>query len=149
MPLLISSIISLAQALPPIITTANAVATHKSMRWQRRYLPIFAEQLRSMPWRGRESRRLRINISTALVRLHDFARAAGSLHKRRSMAMAVGQTRSQISDANSGKYRGTSTTLSTGRGKRTIGVEMAECLKSRKLSILLALPTGVEPVFSD
>jgi len=36
-----------------------------------------------------------------------------------------------------------------GRGKRTIGVEMAECLKSRKLSILLALPTGVEPVFSD
>jgi hypothetical protein len=57
MPLLISSIISLAQALPPIITTPNAVATHKSMRWQRRYLPIFAEQLRSTPWRGRESRR--------------------------------------------------------------------------------------------
>jgi hypothetical protein len=55
MPLRISSNISLAQALPPIITTPNAVATHKSMRWQRRNLPIFAEQLRSMPWP--ESRR--------------------------------------------------------------------------------------------
>src|SRR5262245_35282961 len=33
--------------------------------------------------------------------------------------------------------------------KGTIGVEMAECLEVHKSLILMALPTGVEPVSSD
>lgn len=36
-----------------------------------------------------------------------------------------------------------------GRGKWTIRVERAECLEVHKSMILMALPTGVEPVFSD
>ena len=36
-----------------------------------------------------------------------------------------------------------------GRGKWTIRVERDECLEVHKLLILMALPTGVEPVISD